>query len=245
MHADFNHRADPATLPELMDAPASFETLRACLQDLARANRLTLSRRPTLSFLAQVTQLRGRTAEPLHIVDVGSGYGDTLRTIHGWARRRQIPVTLTGIDLNPHATRAAREATAQTRIPPGAITWITGNALAATLPQPPDVVLSSLLTHHLPDLELVRFLAWMERSARLGWFINDLERQPNPARLFGLLARTLRWHPFVQHDGPVSFQRAFRAADWQHLLSLAAVPPGSATIRRRFPARLCVERLLP
>ena len=112
MTHDFIHRADPATLPELMDGPCSFETLRACLQDLARVNRLTLSYRPTLNFLARATQARGRRPHPLHILDVGSGYGDTLRTISCWTGRRRIPVTLTGIDLNRNATRAAREATA-------------------------------------------------------------------------------------------------------------------------------------
>jgi len=79
MTPDFTHRADPTTLPELMDAPCTFETLRACLHDLARVNRLTLAYRPTLTFLAHATQTRKPTAEPLHILDVGSGYGDTLR----------------------------------------------------------------------------------------------------------------------------------------------------------------------
>ena len=241
--SDFTFRSQPADLPELMDAPCSPETLRACLQNLALVNRLTLSYRPTLAFLARVTQALGRRHPPLHILDVGSGYGDTLRVIHGWARRRRIPVTLTGIDLNPNATRAAREATAATRIPAGAITWLAGDALTTALPHPPDLIISSLLTHHLTDGELVDFLRWMDGTAQLGWFINDLERQPVPALLFGLLARTLRWHPFVQHDGPVSFRRAFRTSDWQRLLIAAGISPADIRIRPTFPARLCVERL--
>ena len=243
---DFTHRADPNLLPELMDAPCPYETLQACLRDLARVNCLTLSYRPTLNFLARVTQTHSRRGQPLHILDLGSGFGDTLRTIHGWARRRRIPVHLTGIDLNPDATRAAREATAGTRIPTNAITWITGDALRTPLRHPPDLILSSLVTHHLPDAGLVPLLRWIDAAARLGWFINDLDRRPTPARLFGLLARTLRWHPFVQHDGPVSFRRAFRTPDWQLLLNSAGIPitgGDAARIRPAFPARLTVTRL--
>lgn len=235
----FDQRADPDQLPELMDDPCDFEMLRSCLRQLSYVNRLTLSYRPTLNFLAHIAVLR--PMHPVHIVDVGSGFGDTLRRIHRWAALRRLPVTLTGIDLNPHATRAAREATAG--LPRDAITWITGDALNTKLPHPPDVILSSLVTHHLPDAQLVAFLRWMEASSHLGWFINDLERQPVPARLFGLLAKTLRMHPFIQHDGPVSFRRAFRGADWRVLLDQAEIPMHAARIRPTFPARLCVSRL--
>ena len=112
-----------------------------------------------------------------------------------------------------------------------------------SLSRPADVVLSSLLTHHLTSERVVNFLRWMEGHARYGWLINDLERQPVPYYLFGLFSRLARMHPFVQHDGPVSFRRAFRQGDWQRMLSEAALPQGAARIFRSFPARLCVERL--
>ena len=222
-----------------MDAPCDFEMLRNCLRQLSYVNRFSLSYRPILNFLAHIAVRR--PGRPIHIVDVGSGFGDTLRRIHRWAALRRLPVTLTGIDLNPHAIRAAREASA--KLPPNAITWNTGDALRTPLPQPADIILSSLVTHHLSDVQLVSFLRWMEASAHLGWFINDLERQPVPASLFGLLAKTLRMHPFIQHDGPVSFRRAFRASDWRALLAEAEIPMQAVRIRPTFPARLCVSRL--
>ena len=81
----------------------------------------------------------------------------------------------------------------------------------------------------------------MDRTARLGWFINDLERAEPPYRWYGVLARILRWHPYVRHDGPVSFRRAFRPADWRRLLREAGVT--GARIVRVSPARLCVEQI--
>ena len=107
---------------------------------------------------------------------------------------------------------------------------------------PPDLVMSSLVAHHLPDGELVRFLGWMEQEAALGWFINDLSRAPIPYHLFGWLARALRLHPFVQHDGPVSIARAFQPADWRELCARAGLREDEVAIAAWIPARLCVSR---
>ena len=56
------------------------------------------------------------------------------------------------------------------------IEWCTGDAYAWSKDQTPDLVISSLVTHHMDDAEIVRFLAWMEATARQGWFVNDLHR---------------------------------------------------------------------
>ncbi len=241
--AHFTDRAEPETLPEWMDEPCSSEVLAGCLRDLERMNRLTMSYRPTLRFLRGVAERhRGRE---LHIVDVGSGYGDTLRAISRWAERRKVRVRLTGIDLNPQTEAIAREATRAAGMRGDAIEWRTGDAMAEADLQAPDVVVSSLVTHHLRHEEIVRFLRWMDGSARVGWFINDLERKEVPARLFSALAVLMRWHPFLHHDGPVSFRRAFRVADWKELLREADVvgEPGEPVyIVPTFPGRLCVER---
>jgi len=160
-----------------------------------------------------------------------------LRRIARWATRRGIAVQLTGIDLNPHAARAAREFTSANV----AIDWITGDAFSYT--EPADVILSSLFTHHLSEPDIVRFLAWMDSVARRGWFINDLVREKTPLQLFTVLSRLARWHRFVRHDGPVSFRRSFREADWQRMLSAAGIPLAAITLQRWTPGRLCVGRL--
>jgi SAM-dependent methyltransferase len=160
-----------------------------------------------------------------------------LRRIARWATRRGIAVQLTGIDLNPHAARAAREFTSANMD----IDWITGDAFSYT--QTADVILSSLFTHHLSEPDIVRFLAWMDSVARRGWFINDLVREKTPLQLFTVLSRLARWHRFVRHDGPVSFRRSFREADWQRMLSAVGIPLAATTLQRWTPGRLCVGRL--
>ena len=104
------------------------------------------------------------------------------------------------------------------------------------------MVLSSLFTHHLEEREIVRFLAWSEAVARRGWFVNDLCREETPYKLFGWMAKAMRWHRFVQHDGPVSFRRSFREEDWKRMLSEAGIAVAGVKLARWTPGRLCVER---
>ena len=232
-HPDFSHRA---YTPELMDGEVDYETFRGCLVDLAKVNVLTLAYRPTLTFLERLRR-EGRwpRGRPLTILDVGSGHGDMLRKIDRWAARRGLAVALTGLDLNPWSARAAEE------IPDAGrpIRHLTSNLF--DYEGGADVTVSSLFTHHLDDASLIRFIEWQEANAKIGWFINDLRRHPFPYYGFGLLARLMRWHPFVQHDGPVSISRAFTRQDWQAMLAQAGAR--DAVIEPWFPFRLCVSRV--
>jgi len=226
-------------LSELMDSnDTDFTTFRACLVDLSKVNRLTLAYGPTLQFFERLT-ICGRLPQDrtISIVDVGSGSGDMLRKIDFWAARRGFKVDLVGVDLNPWSAQTAQDLTGTGR----PIRFITANIFDYLPAKPVDIVISSLFTHHLSDSSVIEFLAWMEAKARIGWFVNDLHRHVLPYHLFRALSRALRFHEFVQHDGPVSIARAFSAADWNRLLETANVP--AADIRRRFPFRLCVSRV--
>jgi SAM-dependent methyltransferase len=218
-----------------MDGDCSYEDFRACLRSLEQVNRWFLGYRPTLAWLDALPRSPHRA---VRIVDVGSGGGDLLRRIAGWARRRDIAVQLIGIDLNPYAARAAAESTPRE----SGIAWVTGDALLYRPEQPIDIVVSSLMTHHLEDEEIAALLKWMEATAQVGWFINDLERSERAARMFGWAARLAGWHRFVVHDGPVSFRRAFRTEDWERLLAVAEVPRPAASLEHWRPGRLCVGR---
>lgn len=234
---DFSRRN---SLSELMDSSETdFETFRACLIDLAKVNRLTLAYRPTLQFFERLARRHVFRHRTITIVDVGCGSGDMLRKIDRWAACQGFNVDLTGVDLNPWSARTAEELTAPGR----PIRFVTTNVFDYRPSGPIDIVISSLLTHHLDDVSLVAFLSWMEANAALGWFVNDLHRHPVPYYGFRALSRMLRFHYFVQHDGPVSIARAFDMADWRRLLEAARIPVSAAEISWRFPFRLCVSRI--
>lgn len=231
---DFSRRAH---LSEWMDEPSSYEDFRDCLKDLAQVNRLTLAYRPTFHWLQQFAAV----SRPLHVVDVGCGGGDMLRRIERWAAARKLGWSFTGIDLNPYAARAARGFTPLR----SRIEWVTGDAFSWQPDRPIDLVVSSLFTHHLPEEEIPRFLAWMESRATAGWFINDLHRDRVPYHLFQWLAFAMRWHRFVQHDGPVSIRRAFQPGDWRRYCDEAGIPASAVPLQTMRPARLCVSRVKP
>ena len=60
---------------------------------------------------------------------------------------------------------------------------------------------------------------------------------------FPLLARLLRVHRIVREDGRVSIARSRRPDEWRAALQAAGIAPDEVRIVRRFPFRLCVERL--
>ncbi|SEF76219.1 Methyltransferase domain-containing protein [Bryocella elongata] len=228
---DLSQRVSPRELPELMDGSCTYEEFRDCLRSLRRVNRWLLGYRPTLAWLERIPR---NSREPIHIVDVGSGGGDLLYEIATWCKKRGIAVKLTGIDLNPYASRAAMELVPEAL----GISWVTGDAMLYRSETKVHIVVSSLMTHHLEDEEITALLRWMEATAQMGWFINDLERSELSLRMFPLV----RWHPIVRHDGPVSFRRAFRSDDWVRLLAEADIPQEVVTVEHWRPGRLCVGR---
>ena len=235
---DFSRR--DFALRELMDEPCTYATYRAAALSLARLNRWTRGYKPTLDFLTRILQQTGVTHEPLHIVDAACGHGDTLRHISRWAAKRSIPLRLTGIDINPYATRLARERDRHEHIAPATITWITADIFTTTLHRPADIVLSSLFAHHLPDEAIPQLLHWNQTTARIAWLISDLRRSQRAAKTFSWITKLLPLHPMVTHDAQISFRRALSLQDWQNHCLQTNIP---AQIKDPGLGRLTVEHI--
>jgi 2-polyprenyl-3-methyl-5-hydroxy-6-metoxy-1,4-benzoquinol methylase len=212
------------------DLPAA--TLAEVLHDLAQVNVVTMAARPTLGFLHRAV---GAT-KAFRLLDVGFGDGDMLRRIARWAERRGIAADLVGIDLNPNSVPAARAHT------PGTlqIDYRAGD-YAALADEPWDVVVNSLVAHHMRHDQLIAYLRFVEAHATRGWFINDLHRHGFAHWGFPVLARVFGWHEIVREDGTTSIARSYRPDEWPPILAEAGVT--EATVARVFPFRLCVERL--
>ncbi|MDO6415983.1 methyltransferase domain-containing protein [Sphingomonas sp. BIUV-7] len=218
---------------EQMDAlDLDFESYAALLTDLSKVNRMLLSARPTLGFLTRAIGDRKR----FRLLDVGYGHGDMLRSISAWAQARGIAAELVGIDLNPRSEIVAKAATPAE----AGIDFRTGD-YADLGGGDFDFVVSSFVAHHMSDDQLVAFLRFMEAEARIGWLVNDIRRSALAHASYPLLARAMRWHRIVREDGTLSIARGWREADWAPYLAAADI--SDATVVRRFPFRLCVERI--
>lgn len=229
---DFSQRSAES---EWLDDPDVDPALHAaCLDDLAIVNTVTLARPPTLSFLRRAAR-RLPGGATLSVLDVGFGQGDMLRRVARWGARRGQTMRLEGVDLSPASAQAAGRVTP----PELPITYRTGDVFDEP-PASVDVVISSLFTHHLSDDEVIRFLRWMDQTARVGWFINDLHRHPLAYHGFSALALVANWHWIVRHDGMVSVARAFRRRDWERLLHEAGI--SQARVRWHVPFRFCVSK---
>jgi 2-polyprenyl-3-methyl-5-hydroxy-6-metoxy-1,4-benzoquinol methylase len=224
-------RSDAA---ERMDTDCrDYGDYRACLRDLARVNALTRTHAPVLRWLARAVG----DAPAFSLLDFGAGHGDLLRAIERWAARRGKTATLTGVDLNPWAVRAAGEFSE----PGSTIRYVAADVFEHVPQVRPDFVVSSQMAHHLDDATLERFLRLMDATSVRGWLVVDPRRHWFPYYGFPLLARAMFWHRFVRYDGQVSVARSLTRDEWRARLDAAGFP--DATLTAAFPFRLCASRM--
>lgn len=232
---DLSHRSSATEWLDRADLhPAE---LAPVLRDLARFNRAMLGHRPIISWLRRATEVPSQQ-RPLTLVDVGCGYGDLLRAIRRWSRRRGLDIRLIGLDLSRETIRIAQAATNED----DRIEYQVADVFDFRPPVPIDFIVSSLLTHHMSDDMIVRFLRWMEATARKGWLIYDLQRHVVPYYFIGLVGRLSRLHPMVIHDGRISVTRALTRAEWNDRLDAAGIAHHAVALRR-FLFRFAIGRL--
>ncbi|TDX00226.1 methyltransferase domain-containing protein [Dinghuibacter silviterrae] len=208
---------------ELLDAPDIPEAdLERNLVELDVINRYLGGHRITLEGMGRLTRTpeakRILEKRPLRVCEIGCGGGDNLLVIDRWAKAKGISLQIIGVDLKEVCTRFARgkDWSFPTQ-------WITGDYKAARMEVPPDILFSSLFCHHFPDADLPGMLQWMHAQAAVGFFINDLHRHPLAYHSIKWLTRAFSRSYLVRNDAPLSVQRSFHKADWEHYLSQAGL----------------------
>jgi SAM-dependent methyltransferase len=220
----------------LDDAELHPADLALVLRDLARFNGAMLGHKPVIGWLRHVAKdVAGR---PLTLVDVGCGYGDLLRAIRRWSRKRGLDIKLIGLDLSRETIRIATAATDNA----DEIEYRVADIFDFRPSAPIDLVVSSLLTHHMSDDMIVRFLRWMENTARKGWLIYDLQRHAVPYFFIGLMGKLTKLHPMVIHDGRISVARSLTRAEWNERLDAAGIARDAVQLRW-FMFRFVIGRL--
>jgi 2-polyprenyl-3-methyl-5-hydroxy-6-metoxy-1,4-benzoquinol methylase len=199
--------------------------LARVLRDLATFNQLFLGHYPLLHWLGQAVTAAGNSA-PLTLVDIGCGYGDLLRTIRRWARRRNLDINLLGVDLNAETIDIARSATSAA----DRIDFEVVNIFELAHATPIDLMVCSLVTHHLLDDQITEFLQLMEKKARCGWAICDLQRSRFLYHFIGIASRLGRFHPMIAHDGQISVARSLTRTEWESRIADAGISAADVSI---------------
>ncbi len=215
-------------LPERMDDPAETEAAwETALRDLGRLNRWTFADRPLHAFLARFAD-----AKAMSVLDIGAGGGDVLASVQAWCAARGIATVLTALDISPHAAPCAKR-----RHPGLRARWITADIFALAEAERFDLILCTLVAHHLPDPDVVRLLRLLAARAQKGWLILDIQRDALVWAGLWLGTRLLRLDSMVVHDSTASVSRAFRRADWDRYLAESGV---TARVETAFPYRWAV-----
>jgi ubiquinone/menaquinone biosynthesis C-methylase UbiE len=199
-------------IPELLDTDAgSPAEIAASLADLRMVNRWFGGAGAMCDLVRRVARLTAR--KELSLLDVGGASGDVPARITRQLAREGVRVSFVVLDRSAAHLNGTQPS-------------IAGDALLLPFRDGSfDVVVSSLVVHHLEPSQLVEFINEALRTARLAVLVNDLSR--------GYLHLALTYAGFIfyrsrltRHDAPASVRRAYTAGELRELLektSAAAV----------------------
>lgn len=146
----------------------------------------------------------------LNIADLGCGSGEMLKLINAWATRRQIEVSLTGIDANSNVIRFAKE---NLKSYPN-VTLIQQDILSDEFRELKfDIIVATLFFHHFTSEQLIALLKQLGKQVQVGIVINDLHRHWFAYHSIRLITRYCSQSSMVKFDAPLSVLRAFSRKD--------------------------------
>jgi ubiquinone/menaquinone biosynthesis C-methylase UbiE len=207
------------------DVNASEAEVVATLRDIRRANVLLGGTRIVVSEAMRLTR---RSARDITLLDVGSGTGDVARAVSRALANRGVKAHTIGVEQPFILQAIARPETDEV---------VGADALALPIrDRSVDVAICSQVLHHFCDRQARMLIGELDRVARIGVVIGDLERDAVAAFLFRAVAPALRFHPVTVRDGLLSIERGFSGPELRALIR--STVPRDVVVRRRFPFRL-------
>ena len=207
-------------LPELLDQDViPFADIRQNLEELNFINRWLGGHGITVEGFKR---LAGNRRE-ISVCEIGCGGGDNLLAISRWCKTKNINLQTTGIDIKSECINFARSRSEFS----DTCNWIISDYKEVSFDVKPDIIFSSLFCHHFNEEGLVAQFKWMKENSKVGFFINDLQRNVIAYYSIKLLTRLLSKSYLVKHDAPLSVARGFHRRELIKLLNSAATPAAS------------------
>lgn len=209
--------------PEWMDLGKEYYTssqYRDCLFQLDRIGRFLGGDTATFWALKQLSKT------PQSILDVGCGGG--LFTLH--LAKRYPKTKFVGIDISPDAIAFAQERLKEEQPSLMNVQFRIPDSPQLNENDRYDVVMATLVCHHLSDQELIFFIQQACKVAKEAVILNDLHRHPFAYWGFTALVPFLFPNRMIYHDGRLSILRSFTRQEWKTFLKAAGVDENDYTI---------------
>lgn len=208
---DFSKRSYEKELLDRTDIP--FSDIKRNMQELEFINSNLGGHKITLNGIKKLSNKVNK--KQISVCEIGCGGGDNLKAIARWCRKNNIHAQLTGIDINKDCIEYARE----NYVEPDEINFIISDYRLVKLDtNKPDIIFSSLFTHHLDDQQFEEMLQWCNQNAGYGFFINDLHRHFLAYYSIKFLTQLFSKSYLVKNDAPLSVRRGFRKSEIRKLL---------------------------
>lgn len=210
---DYTRRSSKKELLDKDDIP--FADIVRNLQELDFINTHLGGHSITLGGFKKLSQ----NQKHISVCEIGCGGGDNLNAIYHFCKKKNISVILRGIDKNAECIAFAEKKSSIEKIE-----YIVSDYRNVGFKDlAPDIIFSSLFCHHFTDEELVEMLQWMKRNARIGFFINDLQRHPLAYNFIKYATKLFSKSYLVKNDAPLSVLRGFKKNEWENILKKAGI----------------------
>ncbi len=213
---DLSRRVNVA---ELMDDPeCSEQRLLRTVRSFALLNRLVSRYRSVLNRWLIQDMLR-QPARKYRVADLGAGGCDIPVWLLSRARKLGLDLSVLAVESNPLIADQAR------RVHRGVagLQVVCKDAIHIGELEPVDYIIGNHFLHHLPNDEILNFLARALEMRIRRFVFNDLCRSHRAYYLHSLLAAVLFPRTFVGTDGRRSIRRGFRRSELRALLAKADI----------------------
>lgn len=212
---------------ELLDGDnIPFEDIKQNMKELNTINTLLGGHNITLQGFKSLIGNR----QSIVVCEIGCGGGDNIAVVHSYCKKNNIPATFVGVDIKQTCIDFAR-----TQYPEIPCQWMTSDYELIDFSVQPDIIFSSLLCHHFREPQLISMLQWMQHNSKVGFFINDLERNYLAYQSIKLLTKFFSSSYLVKNDAPLSVARGFKKREWLSILKKSAI--GTATVSSKWAFR--------
>ncbi|MBC7383659.1 MAG: methyltransferase domain-containing protein [Bacteroidia bacterium] len=144
------------------------------------------------------------------VLDIGCGGGDNLLYLAKWARKNNIRITFTGVDLKVDCINFAEE---KCKEYPEITFRNCDYRDLLNEDKCYDIIFTALFCHHFMEDDLITLFRFKQQKSKLGFFMNDLHRHVLAYHAIAWLTKLFSNSYLVINDAKLSVARGFKRTE--------------------------------